>query len=56
MPSVVDHDVFCQKIEANPAISTPQLSQDEKWIYLRNPNKSNQWLSLGQPVQPVVKR
>jgi [histone H3]-lysine36 N-dimethyltransferase SETMAR len=116
-PSVVDHEVICQRIEANPATSTRQLSQelgpsrwtigrhlhqlgktskrcrevphdltakqaeervkickelltnpqdqrfyrrivtcDEKWIYLRNPNKSNQWLSRGQPAEPVVKR
>jgi len=107
-PSVVDHEVLCQRIEANEAIST-QLSQelrhlhqlektskrcreaphdltvkqaeelvkickellanpqdqrfykrivtcDEKWIYLRNPNQSNQWLSPGQLAQPVVKR
>ena len=116
-PYVVDHDVFCQRIEASTATSTQQLSQeldpsrwtierhlhqlgktskrcrevphdltakqgeerikickellanpqdqpfyqrivtcDEKWIYLRNPNKSNQWISPGQPAQPVVKR
>ena len=32
------------------------ITCDEKWIYLRNPNKSNQWLSPGKPTQLVVKR
>ena len=28
---------------------------DDKWFHLRDPNKLNQWLSLGQLAQPVVK-
>jgi len=32
------------------------VTSDKKWIYLRNPNKSNQWLSTGQPAQLVLKR
>ena len=28
---------------------------DEKWMYLLNTNKSNQWLSPGQPAQLVVR-
>ena len=28
----------------------------QKCIYLRNPNKSNQWLSPGKPAQPVLSR
>ena len=29
---------------------------DEKWIYLRNPDTSNQWLDVGDPGLPVAKR
>ena len=28
----------------------------EKFIYLFNPSKSNQWLSRGQSAEPVIKR
>ena len=50
---------ICKELHANPQdqrFNQRIVTSDEKWIYLRNPNKLNLWLSRGKPAQPVVKR
>ena len=32
------------------------VTSDEKWIYFRNPDTTNQWLHAGQLPEPVVRR
>ena len=49
---------ICKELLTNPQNQRLYLrivTCDEKWIYPRNPNKSNQWLSPGQAAQPVVR-
>ena len=29
---------------------------DEKWIYFRNPDTSNQWVDSSEPAMPAAKR
>lgn len=50
---------ICQQLLANPQDARfwkRIVTGDEKWIYLSNPYKDNQWLMPGQPAVPVVRR
>ena len=49
----------CRQLLSNPndlRFIKRIVTGDEKWIYLRNSDNSNQWRYPGQPSKPVVKR